>query len=250
MYYEMLGSGGTPLIMLHGGYMNFSLMGEIVPLLAETRQVIGPDLQAHGRTNDVEGRPLTYEQMADDVAAFMDAIGVEQADVFGYSMGGGVALQLVARHPERVRKLVVASMTLQREGWHEDLLAFYDMITPEMFAGPVEDAYKAVAPNPDNFPVLVEKLVTLDKGEQDWLDAFSKGIASPTLLIFGDSDAVRPQHIVDMFQLLGGGVNGDFTGLPNVQLAVLPGVTHTSVLLRVNILTPMITEFLDAPAAP
>jgi pimeloyl-ACP methyl ester carboxylesterase len=207
------------------------------------------DLQGHGRTNDVEGRPLTYEQMADDVAALMDAIGVEQADVFGYSMGGSTALQLVIRHPEKVRKLVVASATYQREGWHDDLLAFFDTITPEMFAGPVEDAYKAVAPNPENFPVLVEKLVALDKSEQDWSESLADGLPVPTLLIFGDSDAVRPQHIIDLFQLLGGGVNGDFTGLPNTQLAVIPGTTHTSVLTKVNLLTPIITEFLDAPAA-
>lgn len=248
MYYEIHGSGGTPLVMLHGAYMNADLMREMVSPLSQTRQVIAVDLQAHGRTNDIADRPLTYEQMADDVAELMAEIGVEQADIFGYSMGGSTALQVAIRHPERVRKLVVASATYTSDGWHPDLHAMIETITPEMFIGsPIEEAYKQLAPNPENFPTLVTKLVALDLSEQDWSAESMQGIQAPTLLIAGDSDSVQLEHMVEMFKLLGGGVNGDLTGLPKSQLTIVPGATHTGVLMRVNLLVPMITDFLDAP---
>jgi pimeloyl-ACP methyl ester carboxylesterase len=246
MYYEIYGTG-QPLVMLHGGYSSIPMTGEIVPRLAETRQVIAVELQGHGRTADAD-RPLSYEQMADDVAALMGEIGVENADVFGFSMGGAVALQIAIRHPQVVRKLVVASSTYNSNGFQPGLLEMIETFTPEMFAGsPPEVDYTRIAPNPENFPILVEKMVQLTTELQDWPAEDIQGIVSPTLLIFGDSDAIRLEHAVEMFRLLGGGVNGDVTGLPNAQLAVLPATTHLGVLLRVELLNAMITEFLDAP---
>jgi pimeloyl-ACP methyl ester carboxylesterase len=246
IYYEIHGTG-EPLILLHGAYMSIDGMGEIVTRLAETRQVIAVELQGHGRTNDVD-RPLSYEQMADDVAMMMDVIGIEKADIFGYSMGGNTALQLTLRHPEKVRKLVIAGATYKTEGLYPEMLAGIESITPELFAGsPMEDEYKRLAPNPDGFATLVTKLVQLDSQVQDWSSEAIQAITSPTLIIIGDSDVVRPEHAVEMFRLVGGGVPGDLAGLPNSQLAVLPGTTHVTLISRVDLLEAMIVEFLDTP---
>lgn len=247
MYYEVHGAG-QPLVLLHGAYMNIdSAFGELLPALAATRQVIAVELQGHGRTADIE-RPLSYEQMADDTAALLRAIGIANADVFGYSMGGGVALQLVIRHPELVRKLVVASATYKSEGMQPELLALIPSITPEMFAGsPMEAEYLRLAPNPGDWPALVDKLKRLDSEVQDWPAQDLRSIAAPTLLIVGDSDAVRLEHAVEMFRLLGGGVAGDFVGLPSSRLAVLPGATHIMVIEQTDLLLAIVLPFLDEP---
>ncbi len=251
MYYEIHGMG-RPLVVLHGAYMTIGTMGPVVPSLAETRQVVAVELQGHGHTADID-RPLSYEQMADDVAALMKHLGIERADVFGYSMGGGVALQVAIRHPEMVRKLVVASASYTSDGMHPELLAMFPTITPEIFAGsPIEEAYLRTAPNPGDFPALVAKLKQLDMEPYAWSPEDIQGIASPTLLIIGDSDAIRPEHAVELFRLLGGGVPGDLAGLPQSQLAVLPGTTHFvppgfAVLDRADWLLLMIPPFLDVP---
>src|SRR5919107_374821 len=251
IYYEIHGTG-QPLVLLHGAYMTIDAMGEVVPALAETRQVIAVELQGHGRTADID-RPLSYEQMADDTAALLLHLGIEQADVFGYSMGGGVALQVAIRHPEVVRKLVVVSASYTSDGMHPELLEMIPTLTPEAFAGsPIEEAYLRTAPNPDDFPTLVAKLKRLDMEPFAWPPEDVRGIAAPTLLIVGDSDAIRLEHAVELFQLLGGGVMGDLAGLPKSQLAVLPGTTHfvppgSAVLDRVEWLLSMIPPFLDAP---
>ena len=251
MYYEIYGTG-HPLVVLHGAYMTIETMGEIVPSLAETRQVIAVELQGHGHTADID-RPLSYEQMADDVTALLAEISIEKADVFGYSMGGGVALQIAVRHPEVMRKLVVASASSTSDGMYPELLAMIPTITPEVFAGsPIEEAYLRTALNPEDFPNLVAKLKQLDMEPYAWPPEDIRGIASPTLLIVGDSDAIRPEHAVELFRLLGGGVMGDLAGLPKSQLAVLPGTTHFvppgfAVLDRADWLLSMIGEFLDAP---
>jgi pimeloyl-ACP methyl ester carboxylesterase len=225
MYYEVHGNG-RPLVVLHGAYMTIETMGEIVPSLAETRQVIAVELQGHGHTADID-RPLSYEQMAGDTASLLRHLGIEEADVFGYSMGGGVALQVVIRHPEVVRRLVVASASYTSDGMHPELLAMIPAITPEAFAGsPIEEAYLRTAPNPKDFPNLVAKLKQLDMEPFAWPPEDVRGIAAPTLLIIGDSDAIRLEHAVELFRLLGGGVMGDLAGLPKSQLAVLPGTAH------------------------
>jgi pimeloyl-ACP methyl ester carboxylesterase len=251
MYYEVHGTG-EPLVLLHGAYMTIEMFGEVLPLLAQGRQVIAVELQGHGRTADID-RPLRYEQMADDTAALLRHLGIEQAEVFGYSMGGGVALQVAIRHPEVVRKLVVASASYTSDGAHPELMEMIPSITPEAFAGsPIEEAYLRTAPNPDDFPTLVAKLKQLDMEPFAWPPEDIRGIAAPTLLIIGDSDAIRLEHAVELFGLLGGGVMGDLAGLPKSQLAVLPSTTHfippgSGVLDRADWLVAMIREFLDAP---
>ena len=251
MYYEIHGTG-QPLVLLHGAYMTIDLMGEVVPALAETRQVIAVELQGHGRTADID-RPLTYEQMADDIAALLRHLVIEKADVFGYSMGGGVAFQVAIRHPEVVRKLVVASASYTSDGMHPELLEMIPTLTPEVFAGsPIEEAYLRTAPHPDDFPTLVAKMKQLDMEPFAWPPEDIRGIAAPTLLIVGDSDAIRLEHAVELFRLLGGGVMGDLAGLPKSQLAVLPSTTHfvppgSGVLDRADWLMAMIPPFLDTP---
>lgn len=245
MYYEIHGTG-DPLVVLHGAYMSAEAMAPLIRAFAETRQVIAVDLQAHGRTNDIPERPLNYAQMADDVAAFMAAVGIEQADFFGYSMGANTALHVAVQHPQRVDKLVLVSANYTLEGLQPDLIEFMKIMSPDMFAGtPIVTEYERLSPHPSGFATLVEKIAALDIGMQDLTAEQLQTIAAPTLLIAGDSDAVQPEHAVDMFRQRGGGVNGDLAGLPNAQLAILPGTTHISVLMRTDWVIPMTVEFLD-----
>jgi pimeloyl-ACP methyl ester carboxylesterase len=251
MYYEIHGTG-RPLVLLHGAYMTIDMMGEILSGLAATRRVIAVEQQGHGRTADVD-RPLTYEQMADDTAALMRHVGIEQADVVGYSMGGGIALQLAIRHPALVRKLVVMSASFTHDGMQPEALAMFPSITPEMFAGsPMEQAYLQLAPNPGDFPTLVEKLTRLDTTPFAWPEEEIRAIAAPTLIVLGDADGVRLEHAVEFFRLRGGGAMGDLAGMPAAQLAVLPGTSHfvppgSGLLDRAEWLLTMIPPFLDAP---
>jgi pimeloyl-ACP methyl ester carboxylesterase len=251
MYYEIYGEG-RPLILLHGAYMTIDTMGPVLPGLAATRQVIAIEQQAHGHTADID-RSITYERMADDTAALLAHLGVESADVVGYSMGGGIALQLAIRHPAVVRKLVVASASHSSDGMHEVALEMFPSITPELFAGsPIEAAYLRTAPNPDDFPTLVEKLKQLDTTPFAWPDEDIRGIAAPTMIVLGDSDGVRLEHAIELFRLLGGGVMGDLQGMPSCQLAVLPGTAHfvppgLGLLDRADWLLELIPPFLDAP---
>jgi pimeloyl-ACP methyl ester carboxylesterase len=247
MYYEVHGVG-QPLVLLHGALSAIGTsFGKVLPSLAETRQVIAVEQQAHGHTADID-RPLSYEQMADDTAALLRHIGIESADVFGWSMGGGIALQITIRHPEVVRKVVVASATYNSGGVHPGILAGIGQLTPEALAGsPFEEEYARTAPNPEDWPTLIAKVKELDGRVQDWLPEAIRSIESPTLVVIGDSDIVRPEHAVEMFRLLGGGVAGDVAGLPNSQLAVLPGTTHVGLVERSDWLLSMIGEFLDSP---
>src|SRR5918999_2828497 len=252
MYYEIHGTG-EPLVLLHGAFSAIGTsFGNVLPELAKTRQVIAFEMQAHGRTADID-RLLSMEQMADDTAALLRHLGIERADIFGYSMGAGAALQLAIRHPEAVRRLVLASVSYTSDGMHPELVEMIPTITPEVFAGtPIEEEYLRTAPNPDDFPTLVAKLKRLDLEPFAWPPEDVRGISAPTLLIVGDSDVVRLEHAVELFRLLGGGVMGDLAGLPKSQLAVLPGTSHfvppgSAVLDRAGWFLPMMGTFLDAP---
>ena len=212
LYYEVHGDG-PPLVLLHGAYMTAEMMAPLSEGLAGIRQVIVPELQAHGRTGDIADRPLSYEQMGDDAAVLLRHLGLEQADVVGYSMGGGAAIQLAIRHPQLVRRLVVISAGFRYDAMPPEAIAMFPSITPEMFAGsPMETEYQRLAPNPEDFPMLVEKLKTLDTTDFAWPDDDIRGIAAPTLIVLGDSDGVRLEHAVEMFKLRGGGVMGDLSG--------------------------------------
>ncbi len=248
MYYEIHGANtGTPLLLLHGSFMSIETnWGQLLPALAANRQVIAVELQGHGRTADID-RPLTYAQMADDVAALLASLGIDQADILGYSMGGSTALEIAIRYPERVRKLVVVSAAFNVEGSYPEVAAGIAAITPELFVGsPIEADYARLAPNPDHWPRLIEKVKQLHGDWEGWPSNVIAGIASPTLIMIGDSDGVRPEHAAEMFRLLGGGVFGDFAGLPPSQLAMLPGTTHVGLMMHPDWLHALIAPFLDA----
>jgi pimeloyl-ACP methyl ester carboxylesterase len=251
MYYEIHGAG-APLVLLHGAYMSIDMMQPLLSGLAAKRQVIAVEQQGHGRTADVD-RPITYEQMADDTAALVRGLEIGSADVAGYSMGGGIALQLALRHPDVVRKLVIASTSYTHDGQHAIALEMFPSITPELFAGsPIEAEYLRLAPNPDDFPKLVEKMTRLDTTEFAVPEEDIRAIPAPTLIVLGDSDGIRLEHAVELFKLRGGGVMGDLAGMPASQLAVLPGTSHfippgSGLLDRSDWLLAMIPPFLDAP---
>jgi pimeloyl-ACP methyl ester carboxylesterase len=247
MYYEVHGTAGTgrPLVVLHGAFMTIELMGDLIPGLARSRQVVAVELQGHGRTADVD-RPLTYEGLADDAAALIRHLGIGPADVYGYSLGGGAAIQLAMRHPELVRKLVAVSASYASHGLYPEVAAAIEHTTPELFDGtPWRAAYDRVAPRPGGFAHLVEKMKRLDTTPYDWTPEAIRAIAAPTLIVIGDSDGTRPEHAVELFRLRGGGVAGDVAGLPAAQLAILPGTTHVGILERADLLVPIVGRFLD-----
>lgn len=246
VYYEIHGAG-QPLVVLHGSFMTIELMGKLIPDLAASRQVIGVEMQGHGHTADA-ARPLTHENLADDVAGLLGYLGIGKADICGYSLGGCVALQLALRHPDRVRKLVIVSAAYSTDGLYPEVLATIAQIKPELFSGtPWRDAYERVAPDPEAFPALVSKVVELDKAPYTWSSDAIRAMSAPTLIVIGDADGMRPEHAVEFFRLRGGGVFGDMAGLPSSQLAILPGTTHLGLLERADLLAAMIGPFLDAP---
>ena len=247
MYYEIHGAG-FPLVLLHGGLSTIGTsFGKVLPGLARERQDIAIEQQAHGHTADID-RPLTYRQMAEDTVTLLSHIGIEQADFFGYSIGGGIAMQIAIEHLSLVRKLVVATPISTADGFQPGVLAGMEALQPEHLAGsPFQEEYERSAPNPQDWPTLVAKTKQLDREFVDWSPKAIASIKAPTMLIAGDSDIVRPEHVVELFRLLGGGVSGDHVGLPHAQLAVLPGTTHITLVDRAEWLVSMIREFLDAP---
>ncbi len=251
MYYEVHGAaqpGATPLVLLHGGISTIETdFGRVLPTLAAGRQVIGFETQAHGHTADID-RPISFEQLADDVAAALRQLGVDRVDVFGFSVGAGAALQLAIRHPELIRKQIVASGSYTHSGLHPQMAGGMENLQPEMLYGtPFHEAYLRVAPDPTQWPALIARIKQMDSIVQDWPADDIRGITAPMLLIFGDSDIVQPEHAVEMFRLLGGGVPGDIVPMPNSQLAILPGTSHIGVMNQPEMLLAMVPRFLDAP---
>jgi pimeloyl-ACP methyl ester carboxylesterase len=253
LYYETYGSG-PPLVLLHGGFgVIRQMFGHLIPLLAAQRQVIAVELQGHGHTGDID-RPLRFEAMADDIAGLLGHLGLEQADVCGYSLGGGVALQTAIRHPAMVSKLVLISAPARRQGWYPETLAGMAAVNGTVAAtwvgSPMHEAYAAVAPNVDDWPTLADKLNELLGREYDW-SAQVGALPMPVLIVVGDADAVRTSHAVEMFGLLGGGQQPAGLGvpLPQGRLAILPGTTHYDLIFRTDLLLPILTTFLAATPA-
>ncbi|MGD9739375.1 MAG: alpha/beta fold hydrolase [Bauldia sp.] len=232
MYYEIHGTG-EPLLLLHGAFAPISLWGNTLTTLAQNHQVIAVEFQGHGHTEDI-GRPFTYAAFASDVIGVMDHLGIEQADVVGYSMGASVALEIGISYPERVNKLVLASTAFNAEGYRAELLPGVEAMRAEDFDGFMRDAFNAVAPDPNAFPAVVDKIKELEFSFTGWTPEQVAGIAAPTLIVVGDADVVTLDQAVEMFQLLGGDVGGDYVGLTEDQLAVLPGTTHIGVVIDAN----------------
>lgn len=248
MYYEVHGEG-EPIVLIHGAYMTVETnWGAMIPALtAAGRQVIAMDLQAHGQTSDRD-TPIRYESMADDVAALMDHLKIHDAAVFGYSMGGGVAIRLAMQHPEKVNRLVVAAASIRYDALPDGFKEMIETITPEMFAGSGFDApHTAIAATPGGFATLVNKLKDLDLQDFAWPEDEVAKIDVPTLLIFGDADVVKIEHAAELHRLFGGITDGDSNGIPNVELMVLPGTSHTGVFFNpanVEIMKQVVPAFL------
>jgi pimeloyl-ACP methyl ester carboxylesterase len=242
MYYEVSGEG-EPIVVLPGAHMNITTMGEIIPLLAKTRKVYALEFQGHGRTNDID-RPITYENLADDVAAFIDAVGLAKPDIFGYSMGAGAGLQLAIRHPDKVDQLIAASVSYSSEGYQPVYQEMIPQMSLEMFA-PFKEQWQALAPNPDGFEVFIDRMIALEHVEFDWKEQVA-ALKTPILLITSDADVTTLEHSVELFKMLGGGVMGDMgQPLPASRLAVLPATSHTAIITQTDLLMGFIEPFLS-----
>jgi pimeloyl-ACP methyl ester carboxylesterase len=252
MYYEIHGApqgADVPLVLLHGAFSSIEPdFGPMIPIFDQSRQVIAVEQQAHGHTADID-RPLRDEHMAHDTAALLQHLGIARADLFGYSLGGEIAMKVAYHYPERVRKLVAAGGTSYTlEGLHPGLMdGLAEMPVDALDGTPWKEAYDKVAPDPKAWATLVVKKTEMDRHYQSWTPEQIGSIQAPMLIIVGDSDIVRPEHVVEMFRLRGGGVVGDLVGLPASQLAILPGTTHVTVVYRVDWVTSMTNEFLNAP---
>jgi pimeloyl-ACP methyl ester carboxylesterase len=248
LYYDDQGSG-APLVLLHGGLGSGEMWASALPALAVGRRVITVDLQGHGRTADVD-RPFRPETMADDVAALIEHLGLERADVMGYSLGGHVALRTAIQHPQRVRRLVLVSIAFRRDGNHEDAVAAMDAMgagAADMIKqSPIGAMYARIAPRPEDWTSLVAKTADVVKIDYDWTDEVRR-LEAPTMLVYADADSVRPDHVVEFFALLGGGLRDagwDGAHRPVARLAILPGQTHYDVSTS-PALAAAVIPFLD-----
>lgn len=250
MYYESHGSG-QPLILLHGGAGSTGMFDPILPILGQGRRVVAADLQAHGRTADID-RPLRYELFGDDLAALAGYLKLGRVDLMGYSLGAGAALRATIQHPEIVRKLVVVSTPFRRDGWFPEVKEAMSRGSPEdaemMKQSPMYANYAKIAPRPQDWQVLFAKLGEMLRRDYDWSEEVRK-IGSPTMVIAGDSDSVRPDHAVEFYKLLGGGMadaGWDGSKISKARLAILPGTTHYNIFMSAA-LAATAKAFLDAP---
>jgi pimeloyl-ACP methyl ester carboxylesterase len=248
-YYEIHGSG-EPLLLLHGGLGSTDMFrSSLLPSLARTRQVIAVDLQGHGRT-PLGNRPIDLVDIGNDLALVLDELGFKQVDVAGYSFGGGAALRLAIQHPTAVRRLAVISAPYGQSGFFPEMLpqqaAVGSAMAEQMKDTPMYKSYVAVAPNPNDFPRLLDRMGEYMRRPYDWSEDVKK-LSIPVMLVYGDADMVRPEHIVQFYQLLGGGLKDagwQREHMSRARLAIIPDVTHYEMFLS-PALAPTILPFLD-----
>jgi pimeloyl-ACP methyl ester carboxylesterase len=246
MYYEVHGKG-DPVVLLHGSFMTITNnWTDMIPRLSKSRRVIAVEMQGHGRTADID-RAFSYESLADDVAALLDHLKIKQADVLGYSMGGGVAMQVAIRHPAKVRRVVSISAVFRHDGWVTEALEAFPRMDPAMFKGsPMEAEYKKLSPTPDKFDTFVRRVIQMDIAPYDFGAGKLKATKAPILFIHGDADGVRLDHIAEMFRLKGDEVFGDMRPRAESRLAILPNTTHVTLMNKLDVIVPMVNDFLDA----
>lgn len=231
VYWESRGDGGTPLVMVHGGYGLTSMFGDVPDLLAERRQVVAIELQGHGHTRDID-RPFTWEGFGEQVAGVVEYFGWGQADLLGLSLGAGAVLRCAIAHPGLTRKLVVVSAPCRRDGWFPEVRAAFDgmsrSLLGQMRHSPMYEAWAKVAPDRDSFPVLMDKTGNLLRLAYDWSEEVTR-LPMPVMLAYADADSIAPSYAAEFFALLGGGqrdAGWDGSQRPASRLAILPGLTH------------------------
>jgi pimeloyl-ACP methyl ester carboxylesterase len=247
-YYEIHGAGG-PILLLHGGLGQMDMFEPFLPLLTKDRQVIAIDLQGHGRTT-LGNRPISLVDMGDDMAEILKKLGFKQVDVFGYSLGGGVALRLAVQHPDLVRRLALVSTPYAQEGFYPEMLPQQAQVSAAMADTmkdtPMYKSYVAVAPNPNDFPKLLDRMGEYMRKPYNWAEDVKK-LKGPVLLVYGDSDMIRPEHIVSFYQLLGGGLRDagwQREHMSQNRLAILPDLTHYEIFLSPRMFDAVL-PFLD-----
>ena len=231
VYYEIYGKG-DPIVVMAGGFGDTRSMAQVIGPLSRKRQVIGIELEGHGHTA-LRKTPMSHERNGDDVAAVLRHLRIQKADVAGYSHGGDAAIRMTIQHPEMVRNLIVISTAAERDGWFPDLLPAMSSVSaaqlPQFKQTPFYQRYVTVAPHPDQFGLLLDRMGQLMKKDYDWRPEIAK-IQVPTLLLFADHDAVSTKHIAEFFALFGGGVkDAGYIGQPKyarARLAIVPGYTH------------------------
>ena len=246
MYYEIHGSG-EPVVMLHGAFMAITDDWRLwINELAKTRKVIAIDMQGHGRTGDID-RDMTFENLSDDVAGLLDYLKIPSADIVGYSLGGGVAMQCAIRHPEKVRKVVSISFSIRRDGWVKEANDFWPNFKLEMMKGtPADTEREKLNPIPNSFPDLFAHIKAAAMRPYDFGEKL-KATKAPFFFIHGDADGVRLDHIAEMYRLKGGGnTHADMQPRVESRLAILPDMTHVTLMNRMTTIVPMINDFLDA----
>jgi pimeloyl-ACP methyl ester carboxylesterase len=246
MYYEIHGSG-EPVVLLHGAFMTITNNWTgWIDELCKTRQVIAIEMQGHGRTADID-RDISGANLADDVAALLDHLKIPRADLIGYSMGGGVAMQCAVRHPDKVRKVVVISSVFRRDGMVKEGREALPKLTAEVFKdSPIEAEYKKLSPTPNGFPDFVKHVIAMASKPSDLGADKLKATTAPMFFIHGDADGIRLEHIAEMFRLKGGEIHGDMRPRSESRLAVLPNTTHVTLMQRMDVIVPMVNDFLDA----
>lgn len=243
-YYEVRGQG-EPLLLLHGGLGSIDMFGPVLPMLAEGRQVIAVDLHGHGRT-PLGDRPFRLESIGDDMAALTKRLGHNQIDVLGYSLGGGVALRMAVQQPDSVRRLALVSASFADDGYYPGIRAQQVTLTgaaaPMMKDTPMYKSYAALAPKVDDFPRLLDTLGNYMRQKYDWSADVAK-LKMPVMLVYGDGDMYRPEHVIKFYQLLGGGLQdagwNRETLSPN-RLAILPDLTHYDIFVSPRLATTVL----------
>jgi pimeloyl-ACP methyl ester carboxylesterase len=253
VYYEVYGRG-EPIVVMAGGLMDISSMAQVIGPLSRERQVIGIDLEGHGRTA-LRDTPMSHERNGDDVAAVLRHLNIAQADVAGYSHGGDAAIRMAIQHPETVRNLIVISTAAERDGWYPEVLPAMEAVSaaqaPQMQQTPLYRRYAEVAPHPEQFPLLLDRMGELMRKDYDWRAEIAN-LPMPTLLLFADHDAVSMRHIAEFFALFGGGVrDAGWQGQPQyarARLAIVPGYTHYNFGQGPDV-ARVIEAYLDQPTS-
>jgi pimeloyl-ACP methyl ester carboxylesterase len=244
MYYEIHGDG-KPLVLLHGSYMTIDLnFAQLIPELAKKRKVIALEMQGHGRTGDIN-RPYSYTSLASDIDGLLNHLKIDSADVLGYSLGGTVAFELAIKHPKRITSLVIISSVFRLDGWIQSARDLFPTIKPEFFEKtPLKTEYDRLAPDKAHWNDWVNKMVASEVVPFDLGADNIKALKCPVLIISGDNDGVDLNHVAEMYRLCGGGVFGDITGLPKSRLAIIPGMTHVTLMMETAKLMSIIDPFL------